>query len=104
MCPYHSIENKIPHEMWYDCIPLMRHLMVFGSTYYALIPKEKKSKIDARSRKCILLEYSNTSKGYHLYNETNKKFILSIDVIFLESSKNAKLLRDNLIIWTDSLV
>jgi hypothetical protein len=33
------------------------------------------------------LGYSNTTKGYHLYDETNKKFILSRDVIFLESSK-----------------
>jgi hypothetical protein len=34
-----------------------------------------------------LLWESNTTKGYHLYYETTKKFILSRDVIFLESSK-----------------
>ena len=33
------------------------------------------------------MEYSNTSKAYHLYDELNKKFILFRDVIFLESSK-----------------
>jgi hypothetical protein len=66
----------------------VRHLRVFGSTCYALIPKEKISKLDARSRKHIFLGYSNTTKGYHLYNETNKKFILSKDEIYLESSKN----------------
>ena len=31
--------------------------------------------------------YSNTSKGYRLYDKVNKKFLVSRDVIFLESSK-----------------
>jgi hypothetical protein len=86
-CPSHALKNKTPYEMWYGHIPSMRHLRVFGSTCYALIPKEQRSKLDARSQKCIFLGYSNTTKGYRLYDETNKKFILSRDVIFLESSK-----------------
>jgi 5-methylcytosine-specific restriction endonuclease McrA len=90
MCPSHALENKTPYGMWYGRIPLVRHLRVFGSTYYALIPKEQRSKLDARNGKCIFLGYSNTIKGYRLYNETNKKFILSRDAIFLESSKNVK--------------
>jgi hypothetical protein len=53
--------------MWYGCIPSVRHLRVFGSTCYALIPKEQRNKLDTRS----------------LYDEVNKKFILSRDVIFL---------------------
>jgi hypothetical protein len=32
------------------------------------------------------LGYSNTTKGYCIYDDTNKKFILSRDKIFLESS------------------
>jgi adenylate kinase family enzyme len=68
----------------------MRHLRVFGSTYYALILKEKINKLDARGHKCVLLGYSNTTKAYHIYDEVNKKLILSIDVIFLESSMNEK--------------
>jgi hypothetical protein len=39
MCPSHGLENKT-HEMWYGLIPSVRHLRVFGSTCYALIPKE----------------------------------------------------------------
>ena len=71
-CPSNAIRNKNPYEMWYGHIPLERNLRVFGSTYYALIPKEHRNKLDARSRKCISLEYSNTSKAYHLYHEVNK--------------------------------
>ena len=63
---------------WYNLI---------GSTCYALIPKVHRNKFGARSRKCIFLGYSNTSKAYCLYDEVNKKFVVSRDVIFLESSK-----------------
>jgi hypothetical protein len=87
MCPYHALKRKTPYERWYGHIPSMRHLRVFHSTCYALIPKEKRSKLDARSQKCIFLGYSNTTKGYRIYDETNNKFIISRDVIFLESSK-----------------
>jgi hypothetical protein len=41
------------------------------------------------------LGYSN-AKAYCLYDEVNKKFILSRDVIFLESSKNDKIVEGQL--------
>jgi hypothetical protein len=76
-CPSHAIKNNNPYEMWYGHIPSVRDLRVFGSTYYALIPKEKRSKSDTRSHKCIFLGYSSTTKGYLLYDDTNKNLILS---------------------------
>jgi hypothetical protein len=68
----------------------VRYLKVFGSPCYALIPKEQRNKLDTRNRKCIFLGYSNTTNAYRLYDEVNKKFSLSRDVIFLESTKNDK--------------
>jgi hypothetical protein len=96
MCPYHALKNKTPYEIWHGHIPLVRHLRIFGSTCYALIPKEQRRNLDVRSRKCIFLGYSNTAKGYHLYDETNNKFILSRDVILLESSKKDKIVERHL--------
>ena len=87
-CPSSAIRNKTPYELWYGHVPSVKHLRIFGSTCYALIPKVHRNKLGARSRKCIFLGYSNTSKAYDLYDEANKKFVLSRDVIFLESSKN----------------
>ena len=74
--------------MWFGHLPLVRHLRVFGSTCYALIPKEQRNKLGARSRRCIFLGYEEYSKAYHLYDEVNKKFVISRDVIFLETNKN----------------
>jgi len=87
ICPSNAIRNKTPYELWYGHVPSVKHLRVFGSTCYALIPKVHRNKLGARSCKCIFLGYSNTSKAYRLYDEVNKKFVVSRDVIFLESSK-----------------
>lgn len=38
--PSHALGNKTPYEMRYGCIPSMRHIRIFGSACYALIPKE----------------------------------------------------------------
>ena len=40
----HALDDKTPYEMWYGHIPLVTHLMVFGSTCYALILKEQRNK------------------------------------------------------------
>lgn len=49
-------------------IPLVRHLMIFSSTCYALIRKEQGSKLDAKSKKCIFFGYLDKTKAYHLYD------------------------------------
>jgi hypothetical protein len=95
-CPSHALQKKTHYEMWYEHISSVRHLMVFGSTCYVLIPKEQRRNLNTRIHKCFFLGYSNTTKGYHLYDEINKKFILSRDVIFLESSKKDKIIERQL--------
>ena len=93
-CPSNAIRNRTPYEMWYGHVPSVKHLKVFGSTCYALIPKVHRKNlvlqvvnVSSQGRKCIFLGHSNTSKAYRLYDEVNKKFVASGDVIFLESSK-----------------
>ena len=42
------------------------------------------------SFKCIFLGYSKSSKAYRLYDEANKKLIITCDVAFCETSKNVE--------------
>jgi hypothetical protein len=63
-CPSHALKNMTPYQMWYGHISSVRHLRVFGSTCYDLIPKvQQRNELDARSWKCIFLGYLNTTKG-----------------------------------------
>ena len=90
ICPSVALQNKTPYEIWHDHLPTVKHFRIFGSTCYALILEKQGNKLGARSRKCIFLGYSNTSKAYRLYDEDNrKKFIVSRDAIFLEFEKDA---------------
>ena len=87
--PSATLQNTTPYEMWYGHLPRVKHFRVFGCTCYALILAHLRNKLEARSRKCIFLGYSTTSKAYRLYDEENKKIVLSRDVIFLEFEKDA---------------
>eukprot|EP00253_Pinus_taeda_P013784 PITA_13784 len=57
-CPSNAIRNNTPYEMWYGHVPSVKHLRVFGSTCYALIPKVHRNKLGARSCKCIFLGFA----------------------------------------------
>ena len=57
-----------------------------------MIPKQQRHKLGARSHKCLFLGYSNTSRAYQLYDEDNKKLIVSRDVVFLEFDKDAPII------------
>lgn len=78
--------DRTPTEAWSGRKPSVKHLRVFGSVCYAQIPKEKRQKLDETSVKCILVGYSNMSKGYRLYNLKTRSVITSRDVIFDENA------------------
>ena len=81
--PSSSLDGITPFEAWYGFKPMVKHLRVFGSVCYALVPKEKRKKLESRSVKCMLIGYSNEKKGYRLLSDG--KFIVSRDVIFDET-------------------
>jgi hypothetical protein len=81
--PSSSLDGMTPYEAWYGFKPMIKHLRVFGSVCYALIPKEKRTKLDSRSMKCILVGYSEQKKGYRLLSGRN--LLLARDVVFDET-------------------
>ena len=62
---------------------LMHLLQIFGCEAYALTPKNQRSKLDPRSKKCIFVGYDDVTKGYRLWDPTAHKIVISRDVIFL---------------------
>ena len=60
---------------------------IFGCDAYALINKKERSKLDPRSKRCIVVGYGekNGLKGYRLWDPTTHKLTISRDVVFDES-------------------
>ena len=59
-------------------------LKVFGCIAYSLIEKEKRSKLDSKSVKCVFIGYGGDEYGYRLWDYQNNKIIRSRNVIFDE--------------------
>ena len=73
------------HELCnFETKPNLRHLRVFGSIAYVHVPKEKRRKLDAKVKKCILVGYSDEQKVYKCYNPRTKQVHVSRDIVFDE--------------------
>ena len=60
------------------------HLRIFGCQAFVHVPKDERKKLDSKSKKCILMGYGTTTKGYRLYDPLKKRVVFSRDVIFNE--------------------
>ena len=84
--PTTAVEGKTPFEAWTEQKPNVGHLRVFGCAAYAHVAKDERQKLDAKSRKCVLLGYGTERKGYRLYDPRRERVFYSRDVVFDESS------------------
>ena len=85
--PTTAVEGKTPFEAWTGQKPNVGHLRVFGCAAHAHVAKNELQKLDAKSRKCVLLGYGNERKGYRLYDPRRERVFYSRDVVFDESSR-----------------
>jgi hypothetical protein len=83
--PTLSVKDMTPEEAWTGRKPTVHHFRVFGCLAYVHIHDAHRKKLDDKSIPCFLLGISEESKGYKLYDPSNKKVIISKDVVFEES-------------------
>jgi len=72
--------------LWFGKIPKIEKFVEFGINAYRLVPKQRRKKRDAKSRKGYFVGYSETSKGYRTWCKENIEVSLSRDVIFNDES------------------
>ena len=81
-----AINCKILEEVWPGHPCDYSNLKIFGCEAYALTPKNQRSKLDPRSKKCVFVGYDDLTKGYRLWDPTTHKIFISRYVIFDECS------------------
>jgi hypothetical protein len=82
--PSSALGDKTPQEVWTGKEPSLTHIKVFGCDAYVHVPKENRSKLDKKPKKCIFIGYKDGLKGYKLWNPKTKKVVYSRDVVFRE--------------------
>ena len=85
-CPTRALERMTPEEAWSGRKASVAHIRVFGCLAYAMVPDEKRSKLDAKGTKCLFLGYCEGTKAYMLICLQTKIIIKCRDVEFLEDS------------------
>jgi hypothetical protein len=76
------VQYKTPEEAWSGVKPTINYFRVFECLAHAHIPDQKRSKLDDKIKKFVLMGVSDKSKAYKLYDPISKKIIISKDVIF----------------------
>ena len=80
--PSTLLEFGIPEEKWLGKKIYYDYLSVFGCESFVHIPKEKRTKLDMKSKRCIFNGYGEETYGYRLWDPITKCVIRSRDVIF----------------------
>ncbi|MCO5563552.1 hypothetical protein L7F22_017197 [Adiantum nelumboides] len=83
--PTHALQYMTPFQAYYGRKPTVSHFRVFGCSAFVHIPKEKRQKLDFKSRKLLFLGYSAESDAYRLYDPDTRTTTVSRDVVFDES-------------------
>ena len=73
--PLSTLEDRSPHEVWTGKKPYLSHPMIFGCDAYVHVPKEKITKLDSKSKRCIFIGYKDGLKCYNILQD-----ILSCDI------------------------
>ena len=75
-----STTQVTPYERWYKRKPKLGHLRVFGCMAYALRPEHERNKFEPRADKFRFVGCDTHSKGYRLWNEEKRIFVIRRDV------------------------
>ncbi|GKB77850.1 retrovirus-related pol polyprotein from transposon TNT 1-94 [Tanacetum coccineum] len=76
--------NKTPYELIRGRKPNIQYFHVFGSLYYPTNDRDDLGKMKPKADNGICIGYSESSRGFHIYNRRTKKIMEMIHVKFDE--------------------
>ncbi|KAI5313673.1 hypothetical protein L3X38_042849 [Prunus dulcis] len=91
---------KLPKSFWGEALMTAVDLINLSPSaplneLFVHIPKDKRSKLDAKSKECIFMGYGNEEFGYRLWDPVARKIIRSRDVVFFEDQNIEDIRRDD---------
>ncbi|GKA45643.1 retrovirus-related pol polyprotein from transposon TNT 1-94 [Tanacetum coccineum] len=80
----HTRHNKTPYELIRGRKPNVQHFYVFGSLCYLTNDRDDLGKMKLKADIGIFIGYSESSRGFHIYNRQTKKIMETIHVKYDE--------------------
>ncbi|GJY42370.1 retrotransposon protein, putative, ty1-copia subclass [Tanacetum coccineum] len=74
--------DKTPYELWYEKVPNLSYLKVWGCE--ALVKRDTPNKLKQRSVKCIFIEYPKEMMGCYFYFSPENKIIIAMYAKFFK--------------------
>ena len=84
LTPTVILDSEVPNKFWFGKNVSYDHLHVFNCKAFVHIPRDERSKLDAKTRLCIFIGYGEDEFGYRFYDSVEKQFVRSCDVQFKE--------------------
>lgn len=84
--PTKALSHITLEEVWTGKKPDLGHMRIFGCKAMVHIPKERRQKLDTKSRELIFVGYSEGVKGYRFIDPNTKQAVTSRDVVFLDAT------------------
>ncbi|GJV22778.1 retrovirus-related pol polyprotein from transposon TNT 1-94 [Tanacetum coccineum] len=80
----HTRHNKTPYELLHGKKPNVEYFHVFGSLCYPTNDRDDLGKMKPKADIGVFIGYSETSRGFRIYNRCTKKIMETINVKFDE--------------------
>ena len=84
LTPCVPLEFDVPDRIWSNNEISYDHLRVFGCKAFVHIPKDERSKLDAKTRPCVFIGYGQDELGNMFYDPVHKKLVRKRDAMFME--------------------
>ena len=69
----------------------MAHCMIYHANLsFVHVPEQKRTKLDSKSRNMVFVGYSSMSKAFRMWDPTERKIVISRDVVFDEDFHDLK--------------
>lgn len=67
-----TFKGDVPHRVWLYKGVSYYHLMFFMRKACVHVPKDKRSKLDIKTKQCIFIGYGQDWFGYYFYDPVDK--------------------------------